>query len=76
MNQDINNNQGNNVIPNSQPLNNNQMGVVNNGDLFLRHFNNKDTTNVRKSLELILQNDKQPKTVSEAITSETYEEPI
>ena len=51
-------------------------GVVNNGDIFLRHFNNKDTTNVRKSLELILQNDKQPKTVSEAITSETYEEPI
>lgn len=51
-------------------------GVVNNGDIFLWHFNNKDTTNVRKSLELILQNDKQPKTVSEAITSETYEEPI
>ena len=51
-------------------------GVVNNGDIFLWHFNNKDTSNVRKSLELILKNDKQPKTVSEVITTEEYTEPI
>ena len=50
--------------------------VVNNGDIFLWHFKNQDTTNIRKSLELTLQNRKKPKTVSEIITSEDYEEPI
>lgn len=51
-------------------------GVVNNGDIFLWHFKDQDTTNVRKSLELILKNGKQPKTVSDIITSEGYTEPI
>ena len=51
-------------------------GVVNNGDIFLWHFKDQDTTNVRKSLELILQNGKQPKTVSDIITSDGYDEPI
>jgi hypothetical protein len=50
--------------------------VVNNGDIFLWHFKDQDTTNVRKSLELILQNGKQPKTVSDIITSDGYDEPI
>lgn len=49
---------------------------VNNGDIYLRHFNNRDTANVRKNLELILQCDKQPKTVSDMITSSGYTEPI
>ena len=50
--------------------------VVNNGDIYLWHFNNRDTANVRKNLALILQNGKQAKTVSEIITSEGYDEPI
>ena len=49
---------------------------VNNGDIYLWHFNNRDTANVRENLELILQNGKQPKTVSDIITSEDYSEPI
>ena len=51
-------------------------GVVNNGDIFLWHFKDQDTTNVRKSLEMILKNGKYPKTVSDMITSEAYDEPI
>ena len=51
-------------------------GRVNNGDIYLWHFNNRDTANVRKNLELILQNKKQPRTVSDIITSEEYTEPI
>ena len=51
-------------------------GIVNNGDIYLWHFNNRDTANVRKNLELILESDKQPKTVSDIITSEGYDEPI
>ena len=50
--------------------------TVNNGDIFLWHFKNSDTLNVRRNIELILQNDKQPKTVSDIITSEDYSEPI
>ena len=50
--------------------------IVNNGDIYLWHFNNRDTANIRKNLALILQNNKDPKTVSEIITSEGYEEPI
>ena len=49
---------------------------INNGDIFLWHFKNSDTLNVRKNIELILQNDKQPKTVSDIITTEDYLEPI
>lgn len=51
-------------------------GVVNNGDIFLWHFKDQDTTNVRKSLELILKNGKHAKTVSDIILSEGYDEPI
>ena len=51
-------------------------GEVNNGDIYLWHFNNKDTLNVRKNLELILENGKNPKTVSDIITWEGYSEPI
>ena len=51
-------------------------GRVNNGDIYLWHFNNRDTANVRKNLEMILESNKQPKTVSDIITSEGYEEPI
>ncbi len=50
--------------------------TVNNGDIFLWHFKNSDTLNIRKNIELILQNDKQPKTVSDIITSEAYSETI
>ena len=50
--------------------------TINNGDIFLWHFKNSDTLNVRKNIELILQNDKQPKTVSDIITTEDYLEPI
>lgn len=50
--------------------------TVNNGDIFLWHFKNQDTTNVRKSLELALQDGKQPRTVSDIITSDGYSEPI
>lgn len=49
---------------------------VNNWDIYLWHFNNRDTANVRKNLELILQCEKQPKTVSDMITSSGYNEPI
>ena len=49
---------------------------VNNGDIFLRHFKNADTINIRKSVELTLQNGKKPRTVSDIITSGGYEEPI
>ena len=49
---------------------------MNNGDIYLWHFNNRDTANVRKNLEMILESNKQPKTVSDIITSEGYEEPI
>lgn len=51
-------------------------GVVNNGDIFLWHFKNQDTTNVRKNLELVLKNGKQAKTVSDLIFTEEYTEPI
>ena len=51
-------------------------GLVNNGDIFLWHFKDQDTINVRKSLELILKNGKQAKTVSEIILSDDYQEPI
>ncbi len=51
-------------------------GVVNNGDIFLWHFKDQDTTNVRKSLELILKNGKHVKPVSDIITSDGYNEPI
>jgi len=51
-------------------------GKVNNGDIYLWHFNNRDTANVRKNLELILQSDKHPTTVSDIITSSNYDEPI
>lgn len=51
-------------------------GTINNGDIFLRHFKDQDTSNVKKSIELILQNWKHAKTVSDIITSEGYEEPI
>lgn len=51
-------------------------GVVNNGDIFLWHFKDQDMVNVRRSLELILKNGKQPKTVSDIITSDGYDEPI
>ena len=51
-------------------------GRVNNGDIYLWHFNNRDTANVRKNLEMILESNKQPKTVSDIITSEGYDEPI
>lgn len=50
--------------------------LVNNGDIFLWHFKDQDTINVRKSLELILKNGKQAKTVSEIILSDDYQEPI
>ena len=50
--------------------------TVNNGDIFLWHFKNQDTTNVRKSLEMALQDGKQPRTVSDIITSDSYSEPI
>ena len=56
--------------------NNPKDGIVNNGDIYLRHFNNRDTANIRKNLELILQSEKEPKTVSDIIASENYEEPI
>lgn len=49
---------------------------VDNGDIYLWHFNNRDTANVRKNLELILSCDKEPKTVSDMITSDGYTEPI
>lgn len=49
---------------------------VDNGDIYLWHFNNRDTANVRKNLELILQNGKQPETVSKIISSDDYDEPI
>ena len=42
-------------------------GVVNNGDIFLWHFKDQDTINVRKSLELILKNEKQAKTIWEIL---------
>ena len=48
-------------------------GIVNNWDIFLWHFKNQDTVNVRKSLDLILQNGKEATTVSHSITSENYE---
>jgi peptidoglycan/xylan/chitin deacetylase (PgdA/CDA1 family) len=51
-------------------------GEVNNGDIYLWHFNNKDTANVRNNLEKILQSGKNPETVSDIITSESYDEPI
>ena len=51
-------------------------GMVNNWDIFLWHFKNADTLNVRKNLEMVLQDGKQPKTVSDIITSEEYTEPI
>jgi hypothetical protein len=50
--------------------------VVNNWDIFLRHFKNQDTLNIKKNLELILKNGKQAKTVSDIIMSEEYTEPI
>lgn len=53
-----------------------QNGTVNNGDIFLRHFKDQDMANVKKSIELILQNGKHAKTVSDIITSEDYSEPI
>jgi hypothetical protein len=49
---------------------------VNNGDIYLWHFNNRDTANVRKNLEMILSSEKQPKTISDVITSNGYTEPI
>ena len=49
---------------------------INNGDIFLWHFKNADTLNVRKNLEMILSEWKHPKTVSDIITSENYTEPI
>ena len=50
--------------------------AVNNGDIYLRHFIDKDTAQVRKNLQLILESNKTPKTVSDIITSEWYDEPI
>lgn len=49
---------------------------INNGDIFLWHFKNADTLNVRKNLEMVLSEWKHPKTVSDIITSENYKEPI
>ena len=49
---------------------------INNWDIFLWHFKNADTLNVRKNLEMILSEWKHPKTVSDIITSENYTEPI
>lgn len=51
-------------------------GVVNNGDIFLWHFKDQDTTNVRKNLELILKNGKHAKKVSDIIFWDGYDEPI
>lgn len=49
---------------------------IGNGDIFLWHFKNQDTLNVKKNLEMILNQWKQAKTVSDIITSEEYSEPI
>ena len=51
-------------------------GVVNNGEIYLWHFKDKDTLNVRQNLEMVLENGKEPKTVSDIITSEGYDDPI
>ena len=47
-------------------------GVVNNGEIFLWHFKDQDTLNVRKSLELIKNSGKHSVTVSDTITPEDY----
>lgn len=49
---------------------------INNGDIFLWHFKNADTLNVRKNVEDVLREWKHPKTVSDIITSEEYDTPI
>lgn len=49
---------------------------INNGDIFLWHFKNADTLNVRKNLEMVLRAWKHPKTVSDIITTEEYDTPI
>ena len=51
-------------------------GIANNGDIYLWHFNDGDTLKVRKNLELILRSEKQPRTVSDIISSPEYDEPI
>ncbi len=49
-------------------------GIVNNGEIFLWHFKDQDTLNVRKCLDLILQNGKYPKTMADLITTKEYVE--
>jgi peptidoglycan/xylan/chitin deacetylase (PgdA/CDA1 family) len=49
---------------------------INNGDIFLWHFKDADTLNVRKNLEMVLKAWKHPKTVSDIITTEEYDTPI
>ncbi len=51
-------------------------GVVNNGDIFLWHFKDQDKNNVKRNLDLIIQNGKHPMTVSNIITTDAYTEPI
>lgn len=50
-------------------------GVVNNGEIFLWHFKDQDVENVKKSLELILKNGKNAKTVSDMIFTDEYKTP-
>lgn len=47
-------------------------GIINNWEIFLWHFKNQDTINVRKSLELIFQNEKYPRTVADMVFTEDY----
>lgn len=51
-------------------------GVVNNWEIFLWHFKNQDTLNVRKSLDLIKQSNKIAGPVSKSIFTKTYKKPI
>ena len=50
-------------------------GIVNNGEIFLWHFKNADTTNVRKSIELIFQNGKKIRTIPDLIFTKNYKTP-
>jgi len=50
-------------------------GIVNNGEIFLWHFKNADTTNVRKSVELIFQNGKKISTIPDLIFTKNYKTP-
>ena len=51
-------------------------GVVNNGEIFLWHFKDQDKNNVRRSLELALQNGKHIKPISDLIFTDEYKTPI